>query len=250
MYVDYFAWNYHEMPRLSWEFVEYRLPIKSGFRHYKQQAQRFNPIIHDRVTEEVGQLLDTGFIQLCWYVKWVFNIVPIVKNTGKIQVCIDFHNLNKGTPKDAYPMSIADMLINNASEHWVNSFLDSNASYNQFFMAEDDMSKTVFHCLSFIRLFEWVVMTFGLKNVGVTYQRAINLIFHDLLRIILEIYIDDVVINLDNMDHRLLDLCLALDRMCRYGLKMKTLKCAFGVSSGKFLGFIIHKHGIEIDPKK
>jgi hypothetical protein len=48
-------------------------------------------------------------------------------------------------------------------------------------MAEEDASKTAFICLVFIGLFEWVVMTFGLKNTGVTCQRAINLIFHELL---------------------------------------------------------------------
>jgi hypothetical protein len=82
-------------------------------------------------------------------------------------------------------MSIADMLINNASRHRVISFLNGNAGYNQIFMVKEDMSKMTFHCLSFINLFEWVVMTFGLKNAGTTYQRAINLIFHDLLGIIL-----------------------------------------------------------------
>jgi hypothetical protein len=172
------------------------------------------------------------------------------KNTCKIQVCIDFHNLNKATPKDEYPMPIADMLINNASGHRVISFLDGNASYNQIFMAEEDMSKTTFYCPGFISLFEWVVMTFGLKNTGATYQRAMNLIFHDMLGIILEVYIDDVIVKLDSMDGHLADLHLALERMRRYGLKMNPLKCAFGVSVGKFLGFIIHEHSIEIDLTK
>jgi hypothetical protein len=76
------------------------------------------------------------------------------KNTGKIWVCIDFRNLNKATPKDEYPMPIADMFINNASRHRVISFLDGNASYNQIFMAEEDMSKIVFHCTGSIGLFE------------------------------------------------------------------------------------------------
>ena len=57
-------------------------------------------------------------------------------------------------------------------------------------MAEEDTSKTTFRCPSFVGLFEWVVMTFGFKNAGATYQRAMNLIFHDLLGIILEIYIE------------------------------------------------------------
>jgi hypothetical protein len=62
------------------------------------------------------------------------------KNTGKIRVCIDFHNLNKAMPKDEYPMPITDMLINNASGHQVINFLDGNASYNQTFMVEENMS--------------------------------------------------------------------------------------------------------------
>jgi hypothetical protein len=117
-------------------------------------------------------------------------------------------------------------------------------------MAEVDMFKTTFHCPGFIGLFEWVVMTFGLKNAGTTYQRAMNLIIHDLLGIMLEICIDDVVVKSDIMDNHLADLRLALKRMCRYGLEMNPLKCGFGVSAGKFLGFIIHEHGIEIDPTK
>jgi hypothetical protein len=141
------------------------------------------------------------------------------KNTGKIQVCIDFCNLNKATPKDEYPMPIVDMLINNASRHRVISFLDGNADYNQIFMAEKDMSKMVFRCPGFISLFQWVVMTFGLKNADPTYQRAMNLIFHDLLGIILEVYINDVIVKLDSIENHLADLCLTLERMCWYGLK-------------------------------
>jgi hypothetical protein len=117
-------------------------------------------------------------------------------------------------------------------------------------MAEEDISKTAFRCPGFVGLFEWVVMTFGLKNAGVNYQRAMNLIFHDLLGVILEVYIDDIVIKSASLDHHLADLRLALERMCRYGLKMNPHKCAFGVSAGKFLDFIIHEKGVEIDPKR
>jgi hypothetical protein len=93
-------------------------------------------------------------------------------------------------------------------------------------------------------------MTFGLKNANATYQRAINLIFHDLLRIMLEVYIDDVIVKSNSMDGHLADLRLALERIHRYGLKMNPLKYTFAMSTGKFLRFIIHEHGIEIDPTK
>jgi hypothetical protein len=86
-------------------------------------------------------------------------------------------------------MPIADFLVNSASRHKVLSFLDGNAGYNQIFMAEEHISRMAFICPGFVGLFEWVVMTFGLKNAGATYQRAMNLIFHDLLSIIIEVYI-------------------------------------------------------------
>jgi len=75
--------------------------------------------------------LQAGFIQPCRYAEWVSNIVPVEKkDSTKIRVCIDFRDLNRTTPKDEYPIPIADMLINDALEHWVISFLDGNASYN------------------------------------------------------------------------------------------------------------------------
>jgi hypothetical protein len=85
------------------------------------------------------------------------------KKSGKLIVCIDFRNLSRATPKDEYPMPIADTLINNVSGNRIISFLDCNARYNHIFMAEEDASKTAFICPGFIGLFEWVVMTFGLK---------------------------------------------------------------------------------------
>jgi hypothetical protein len=147
-------------------------------------------------------------------------------------------------------MPIADMLINSASGNKKISFLDGNAGYNQIFMVEEDISKTVFCCPRFTCLFEWVVMTFGLKNAGATYQRAMNLIFHDLLGVLLEVCIDDIVVKLAGFEGHLANLRVAFGRMRKYGLKMNPLKCAFGVSAGMFLGFIVHERGIQVDPKK
>jgi hypothetical protein len=121
------------------------------------------------VKEEVNRLLHAKFIRPCRYADWISNIVPIEKKgTKKLRVCIDFRDLNKATPKDEYPMPITNFLVNDAFGHRIFSFLDGNAGYNQIFMADEDISKTAFICPGFVGLFEWVVMTFGLKNVGAT----------------------------------------------------------------------------------
>jgi hypothetical protein len=77
-----------------------------------------------------------------------------------------------------------------------------------------------------------------------------NLIFHDLLGIIVEDYIDDIIVKSASLNSYLANLRLAFEKMHRYRLKMNPLKCAFGVSAGKFLGFIMHEKVVEIDPKK
>jgi hypothetical protein len=58
----------------------------------------------------------------------------------------------------------------------------------QMFMAEEDSAKTAFPCPGLVGLFEWMVMTFELKNASATYHRVMNLIFHDFLGVILEVY--------------------------------------------------------------
>jgi hypothetical protein len=131
---------------------------------------------------------------------------------------MDFRNLNRATPKDECPMPIADLLIDSASGNNVISFLDGNAGYNQIFMVKEDVTKTVFRCPGFVELFEWVVMTFGLKNASAMYQRAMNLIFHDLLRVLMEVYIDDVVVKSVGFEEHMTNLKLSLKRMKKYGL--------------------------------
>jgi hypothetical protein len=92
-------------------------------------------------------------------------------------------------------------------------------------------------------------MTFGLKNAGATYQRAMNYIFQELISKIVEIYIDGVVVKSKSYKEHLADPRKTLECTRKYGLKMNPNKCAFGVSAGQFLGFLIHERGIKVGQK-
>ena len=110
-------------------------------------------------------------------------------------------------------------------------------------------AETTCRCPSAIGLFEWVVMTFGLKNAGATYQRAMNYIFHKSIGRIVEIYIDDVMVKSKGYKEHLANLRETLKCTRKYGLKMNPNKCAFGVLARQFLGFMVHERGIEIGQK-
>jgi hypothetical protein len=89
--------------------------------------------------------------------------------------------------------------------------MDGNTGYIQIFMALEDINTTAFRVPGAVGLFEYVVMTFGLKNAGATYQRAMNYIFHDLISKLVEIYIDDNVVKSVSIEGHLGDLRQVLE---------------------------------------
>src|ERR1051325_3104983 len=93
-------------------------------------------------------------------------------------------------------------------------------------------------------------MPFGLKNAGATYQRAMDSIFHDFIETFMQVYIDDIVIKSVSSETHLHHLIQSFERMRKHGLKMNPLKCSFFVQDGDFLGFVVHKKGIEINQNK
>jgi len=145
-YKDCFAWDYDEVPGLSRKMVELKLPIRPGKKPVKQIPRRFVPQILPKIKEEIERLLKSGFIRTARYVDWLANVVPVKKKNGTIRVCIDFRDLNLATPKDEYPMLVAEMLVDSAARFEYLSMLDGYSSYNQIFIAEEDVSKTAFRC--------------------------------------------------------------------------------------------------------
>lgn len=114
------------------------------------------------------------------------NIVHVIKKNGNLRVCIDFRDVNNATPKDEYCMPVAEMLIDSAAGYEYLSMLDGYSGYNQIFIAGEDVPKTKFKCPGALGTYEWVVMPFCLRNVGATYQRAMNAI-HDFIEHFMQI---------------------------------------------------------------
>ena len=109
-----------------------------------------------------------------------------------MRVYVDFRDLNKASPKGAFPLPHIDMLVDSTTSHLMLSFMDRFSRYIQIPMALEDMEKTSF-------ITEWGtycyrVMSFGLKNAGATYQRATTTIFHDMMHRDVEVYVDDMIV--------------------------------------------------------
>ena len=94
------------------------------------------------------------------------------------------------------------------------------------------------------------VMPFGLKNAGATYQRLVNRMFQNQLGTTMEVYIDDMLVKSTSTGLYIAHLSEAFQILRNYNMKLNPAKCAFGVSAGKFLGFIVNRRGIEANLDK
>ena len=113
-------------------------------------------------------------------------------------------------------------------------------------MHPPDEEKTAF--ITSHGLFCYNMMPFGLKNVGATYQRLVTKMFRPLLGKTMEVSIDDMLVkSRDRSDHAE-HLQEAFELLRAYGIKLNPSKCAFGVSAGRFLGFMVTHRGIEANP--
>ena len=208
----------------------------------------FAPEKENAIKEEVQKLTATKFIREIYYPDQLANIVMVKKVNGKWRMCVDFTDLNKTCPKDSYPLPRIDQLVDSTSGHRLLSFMDAFFGYNLIRMDEADQEKTSF--ITSQGLFCYKVMPFDLKNARATYQRLVNHMFRPQIGQNVEVYIDDILAKSLDKGKHLDDLEETFDTLRQYNMKLNPSKCVFGVSSRKFLGFMVLNRGIEANRDK
>ncbi|XP_064941035.1 uncharacterized protein LOC135594623 [Musa acuminata AAA Group] len=208
---DIFAWTPSDLVGVHPEVALHHLNISSDARPVKQRPRRQDPDRQLAIREEVNRLLAAGFIEEA-------RLLP---------------------PTEDRPTS---------RRHARLSFMDAFSGYNQIRMAPEDQEHTAF--LTEQGVYFYKVMPFGLKNAGATYQRTVNRMFARQIGRNMEIYVDDMIVKSRTAEAHSSDLAETFDTLRRFGLRLNPTKCAFGVTSGKFLGFIIHERGIDANPEK
>ena len=179
------------MPSPDPNIIEHTLPLDHVIPLKKQKLRRMKPKLSKKIEEEVMKLLKIDFIEVTHYADWIANIVLVMKKGGGVRVCVDYHNLNKVSPKDDFPLLHIDVLVDNMAGFELFSFIDGFSGYNRIRMKEEDKTKTSF--IAPWGTFYYKVMPFGLKNVGATYQRATATLFHDIMHKEIEVYFDNML---------------------------------------------------------
>ena len=245
---DIFAWKQEDMGGIDPTIITHKLSVSPSFKPVKQKRRSFSPERKKVINDEVGKLLQASAIREVEYPEWLANVVLVKKAKGKWRLCINFTDVNRPCPKDSFPLPRIDLIVDATAGHELLNFMDAFSSYNQISMDPDDQEKTSFvigqgtYC--------YRVMPFGLKNAGATYQRLVNRMFQKQIGASMEVYIDNMLVKSTTVELHIAHLAEAFQILKKYNMMLNPTKCAFGVSAGKFLGFIVNNRGIEANPDK
>ena len=217
--------------------ITHRLNVSPSFKPVKQKRRSFAPERQHAINEEVGKLLQENAIRKVEYPEWLANVVLVKKANDKWRLCIDFTDINKAYPKYSFPLPWINLIVDATASHELLIFMDTFSGYNQIIMDPNDQEKTSF--ITGQGTYCYQVMPFGLKNEGSTYQRLVNRIFQKQIGASMEVYIDDMLVKSVKAELHITHLAEAFQVLKSYNMKLNSAKCAFGVSAGKFVGFIL-----------
>ena len=179
------------LPRYAWFEFENHATLNPKCSPIKQKLRIIKPEMPLKIKEEVKKKFDVGFLAVARYLEWVADIVSVPKKDGKVRMCVDYRDLNQASPKDNFPLPHIDVLVDNTTNFALFSFMDGFSGYNQIKMAPKDMEKITF--ITLWGTFYYKVMSFGLKNAGATYERAMVALIHDMMHKEIEVYVDDMI---------------------------------------------------------
>jgi dsDNA-binding SOS-regulon protein len=231
------------------QLIEHSLNVDPNATTKRQHLRRFTDDRRNAIKKELAKLLTPGFIREVFHPEWLANPVLVrKKSSNKWRMCVDYTDLNKHCPKDPFGLPRIDQVIDSTAGCDLLCFLDCYSGYHQITIKEEDQEKTAF--ITPFGAYCYMTMSFGLKNAGATYQRAIQACFKRQLNKNIEAYVDDMVIKTRNSDTLITDLEDTFASLREYRWKLNPNMCVFGVPSGKLLSFIISHRGIEDNPEK
>ena len=204
--VSVYAWKPADMPGVPRNLIEHSLNVSKTARPIKQKLRRFARDKKEAIRTEITRLLAAGFIKEVYHPR----IDEVVDSTAGCELL---------------------------------SFLDCYSGYHQISLKKDDQIKTSF--ITPFGAYCYTTMSFGLKNAGATYQRAIQQCLHDEIRDdLVEAYVDDVVVKTRDASTLIDNLDRTFKALNRYKWKLNPKKCIFGVPSGLLLGNVVSRDGI------
>ncbi|KAL4034988.1 hypothetical protein IC575_003662 [Cucumis melo] len=196
---------------------------------------------------QLQELLDKGFIRPS-VSPWGAPVLFVKKKDRSMRLCIDYRELNKVTVKNRYPLPRIDDLFDQLQGATVFSKIDLRSGYHQLRIKDEDVPKIAFR--SRYGHYEFIVMSFGLTNAPAVFMDLMNRVFREFLDTFVIVFIDDILIYSKTEAEHEEHLRMVLQTLRDNKLYAKFSKCEFWLKQVSFLGHVVSKAGVSVDPAK
>ncbi|KAL4014562.1 hypothetical protein IC575_026769 [Cucumis melo] len=207
--------------------VEFAIELEPGTIPISRAPYRMAPAELKELKVQLQELLDKGFIRPS-VSPWGAPVLFVKKKDGSMRLCIDYRELNKGAT--------------------VFSKIDLRSGYHQLRIKDGDVPKTAFR--SRYRHYEFIVMSFGLTNAPAVFMDLMNRVFREFLDTFVIVFIDDILIYSKTEAEHEEHLRIVLQILRDNKLYAKFSKCEFCLKQMSFLGHVVSKAGVSVDPAK
>ena len=215
-------------------------PVRAPYR-------RVPPHLVTEVKSMLQGLLEQGLIRRSSS-NYASAVVLVKKKSGALRLCIDYRQLNAKCLRDAFPLPRIEESLEAMGGACLFSSLDLAHGYFQVTMHPDSVSKTAFRVPW--GLYEFTRMPQGLMNSPSTFERIMELIFGDMNLSELVLYLDDLLVFSRDMPEHLDRLEKVFQRLHQHGLKLNGKKCSLFRQEVAYLGHVVSKEGVAVDPEK
>jgi hypothetical protein len=239
---------FKEVPRLPpRRDIDFSINLMPGAVPVSKTPYRMSTPELKELQMQLEELLKKGYIRPS-VSPWGAPVLFVRKKDGTLRLCIDFRQLNKVTVKNKYPLPRIDDLFDQLKDAKIFSKIDLRSGYHQVRIKEEDISKTTFRTR--YGHYEFTVVPFGLSNAPVVFMCLMNGVFREYLDKFVIVFLDDILIYSKSEEEHEHHLRMVLQVLRERQLYAKLSKCSFYQKQIHYLGHIISKDGIAVDPEK
>jgi hypothetical protein len=227
--------------------IEFCIELVPGIAPIYKRPYRMDANQLAELNDQIQDLLDKGYIRPSTS-PWGALVIFVPKKDGTQRMCVDYRALNDVTIKNKYPLPRIEDLFYQLKGACVFSKIDLRSGYHQLKIRASDIPKTAF--VSRYGLYEYTVMSFRLTNAPAYFMYLMNKVFMEYLDKFVVVFIDDILVFSKNEEEHEEHLRLVLQKLRDHQLYAKLNKCEFWLEEVFFLGHVISKGGVSVDPSK